>query len=137
MENAVKNLLKSHQLRSTPVRKQILDLFIQSKHALGKSNIEAELEEIDRITLYRTLRTFEQKGIIHQAIDGSGKTKYALCSHECSEHKHNDHHAHFYCLRCEKTVCMNSIGVPTVSIPEGFEIAQAQLILSGTCKNCQ
>lgn len=137
MEVAVKKLLKSYQLRSTPVRKQVLDLFIQTNHALGKANIEAELDEIDRITLYRTLRTFEQKGIIHQAIDGSGKTKYALCSQECSEHEHHDHHAHFYCTRCEKTVCMNSITVPKIEIPDGFQIAAAQLILSGTCKNCQ
>ncbi len=137
MEKAVIDLLKSYQLRTTTVRKQVLDLFMQSKHALGKTNIEAQLEEIDRITLYRTLRTFEQKGIIHEAVDGSGKTKYALCSHECSEHAHHDHHAHFYCSLCENTVCMDSITVPEVSLPEGFRINSAQLILSGVCQNCQ
>lgn len=137
MEIAVRNLLKVHQLRTTPVRQKVLDLFMQSKHAIGKSNIEDALEDIDRITLYRTLRTFEQKGIIHEAMDGSGKTKYALCSHQCTEHRHHDNHAHFYCTHCKKTVCMNTISVPAVEIPSGFQIESAQLMLSGICKECQ
>lgn len=135
--HTVIDLLKSHQLRSTAVRKQVLELFLQSKHAIGKINIEQELEEIDRITLYRTLRTFEQKGIIHQAMDGSGKTKYALCSHKCDEHKHHDHHAHFHCKSCKKTICMDEISLPKLAIPEGYQIESAQLILSGKCNECK
>lgn len=136
METKIKDLLKSHQLRSTSIRKRVLALFLETKYAIGKSNIEQAVEEIDRITLYRTLRTFEQKGIIHEVIDGSGKMKYAIGSHECNEHLKHNNHAHFHCVECEKTICMQDVHLPELKIPVDFKVESTQVLLSGKCSEC-
>ena len=137
MEEKAIQLLKDNGLRKTNVRLNVLKEFLQSEQAYGQGDLEARWENIDRITLYRTLRTFEQKGIIHQAIDGSGKMKYALCKDDCSEHEHHDHHAHFHCTACKKTICLDHIPVPSVSIPSNYHVQQSHLVLSGICEFCQ
>lgn len=129
-------ILKKHKLRSTPNRNTILNAFLQHKGALSNSDLEGQIENIDRITLYRTLKTFEDKGIIHQAIDGTTKIKYALCVHDCDEDHHHDYHAHFSCTDCEKTYCIDEIVPPTFSTPPGFSLKKADIILKGVCKDC-
>jgi Fur family ferric uptake transcriptional regulator len=134
---AIRNILKKASLRVTPVRVQVLDLITNSNKALSSQDIEAELHDVDRITLYRTLKTFEKKGIIHEAIDGTNKTKYAMCIDECSEHHHHDSHAHFHCESCGKTVCVEDVTIPKVQLPEHLKIRQANIILQGECDQCQ
>ncbi len=130
-------ILEQSGLSKTEVRKKVLALFIESQSALSLSDIESAFSKIDRITLYRTLKTFETKGIIHKAVDGTNHPKYAMCEASCSEHKHHDNHAHFHCLSCGKTVCFEQVANP--SIPEvlnGYTVEETTLILSGTCKDC-
>lgn len=137
MQEKVLELLKSYQLRNTVMRRQVLELFLKAGHkALSSNNLESALEKTDRITLYRTLKTFEQKGIIHQAIDGSGVTKYALCHDQCSEHDHLDDHPHFHCKNCGKTICLEGKIQNSVNVPSGFTVQQRHFILEGTCSDC-
>ena len=130
------DILAQHNLRKTAVRAQVLDIFLDSREALSHNDIEAHFDQVDRITLYRTLKTFEEKGVIHKAIDGGEKLKYALCSGHCSEHAHEDHHAHFHCDQCGKTVCIESMHMPTVQAPAGYQLSGAYLVLKGTCATC-
>jgi Fur family ferric uptake transcriptional regulator len=130
-------LLKSNGLRKTQIRLDVLHTFLTSEQAYGQGDIEQIHPTTDRISLYRTLKTFEDKGIIHQAVDGSGKMKYALCKHNCTEHEHLDHHAHFHCTNCEKTICLDSISVPEVELPKNYQLKQSHLVLSGICEDCE
>ena len=69
--------LKLLGIRKTPIRIEMLDIFIGSAgKALSNKDIELDLEDPDRITVYRTLKTFEQKGLIHQVMDGTGAVSY-------------------------------------------------------------
>jgi Fur family transcriptional regulator, ferric uptake regulator len=130
-------LLAKHLLRATPIRARMVELFVSAKHAISQQQIEEAMGELDRITLYRTLKTFEQKGIIHTAFDGTSKTKYALCSHGvCNEHAHNDNHAHFHCLSCGQTECIEDISVPKIDMPTGFIVQSTQIVVQGLCSNC-
>ncbi|MEM8523149.1 MAG: transcriptional repressor [Bacteroidota bacterium] len=136
-EQKIIKLLKDNGLRKTEVRIKVLNAFLESDQAYGQGALEAQFENLDRITLYRTLRTFEQKGIIHQAIDGSGKTKYAICTDSCTEHQHYDHHAHFHCKACDKTICLEEIEVPKIETPSKYKVEQSHLVLRGLCEDCQ
>ena len=137
MEHLINDRLKQHGLRNTPVRKQVLSIFYDvSGTALANRDIEDQLNTLDRITLYRTLKTFEQNGIVHQVIDGTGVSKYALCSDHCSENEHHDVHAHFCCIKCDQTVCLEDIKVTEPILSEGFEIKSSQLVLRGICNQC-
>jgi len=112
-------------------------MFCNSKGlALSNRDIEEKLEDLDRITLYRTLKSFEQHGLIHQAIDGTGVLKYALCSEYCTDDLHRDVHAHFYCTTCKHTTCLENIQVPLPKLSEGFQVVATQLVLKGICNEC-
>ena len=139
MQNSVQ-ILEANGLSKTKIRKQVLELFINSDAALSLPDITKALQqtqELDRITLYRTLRAFEEKGIIHKAIDGTQHPKYAMCEDNCTEHNHQDNHAHFHCTACDTTICLDEVSTPAIqNIPSGYSIAKTTLILSGTCENC-
>ena len=143
MENQVIQILKSHNLRITPMRQAILRIFLAADHrALTHADFEhhptlkKEFKRIDRITIYRTLRTFEEKGLIHQVVDSSDKLKYAYCTEHCTEHHHQDNHVHFYCRQCEQTLCLDDTALPMVSAPSGFQVEEKHMVLSGTCGDC-
>lgn len=129
-------ILQNSALRSTEIRRQVLQVFLRANAALSQREIEDSFSDIDRVTLYRTLRTFEDKGIIHQAFDGTDVAKYALCSDHCSEHHHHDDHLHFHCTKCGKTVCIDEYAVPRPSLPGVAAVESAQLVVRGVCAGC-
>jgi Fur family ferric uptake transcriptional regulator len=130
------NILKKHGLRITPFRLDVIDIFIKAGHAMSSAELEEMLENPDRITLYRTLKSFEDKGVIHRAIDGTLTQKYALCDPHCDEHHHHDEHVHFHCQLCENTFCLEGVYVPKVTLPNGFKINQTDMIVNGVCEKC-
>ena len=66
MEPHIADLLKKNQLSITDSRRKILELFLQSDSTLAHHDIESKTEEkYDRVTVYRTLQTFVEQGIIH------------------------------------------------------------------------
>ena len=73
-------ILKQIDLRHTYTRENILNGFISKTIALSHADIESFLiDGFDRVTIYRTLKTFLDKGIIHKVLDDQGGIKYALC----------------------------------------------------------
>ncbi len=135
MEKTI-SILKQNGLRITPVRKELLALFLQSEIALSNHDIELKLEDVDRITLYRTLKSFQEKGIIHRAFDGTDVAKYAACSEECSVHSHQDDHLHFHCFKCDNTFCVDEIKLPVLKMPKGFVAHKINIVIDGLCENC-
>ena len=135
---AITKLLKEHRLKRTSTRSEILNLYYESKHALAHKDIELELsEKFDRVTIYRTLNTFEEKGIIHKIFDGSASVKYALCGTECHDlHEHHHNHIHFTCNKCEKTFCIEEIAAPKIKMPRNFKAENVYLVAKGLCDNC-
>ena len=118
------------------MREAVLDLFIKENKALAIKDFDEELADYDRVTLYRTLKTFEEQGIIHSIAEANRQTSYALCSHQCSEHHHQDEHVHFHCTRCQKTICLDETAAPIIHTPVGFRVDQVQLLVEGVCDIC-
>jgi len=136
MTEKVLKLLNQSDLRITAVRKDVLSVFLNADCAITTATIESALYQIDRITLYRTLKSFEEKGLIHSINDGSHNTKYALCEGHCDEDHHHDEHVHFHCQLCENTFCLEGVYVPKVTLPTGFKINQTDMIVNGICEKC-
>ena len=88
------------------------------------------------MTLYRTLASFEEKGIIHKILDDSGTVKYALCS-SCDSQHHHDEHVHFQCSVCKNTFCLEHTSFQKPTLPEGFQFESMQLLVSGICPACE
>jgi Fur family transcriptional regulator, ferric uptake regulator len=134
----IHHILKRHQLSVTNCRSRILELFLSQEGALAHGDIEKRAgEKIDRVTVYRTLQTFVDKGIIHSIPTADNAIRYALCKDDCAEGHHQDHHVHFVCDHCGNTVCLEEVVVPEVKLPRGFTGKQVEVVVSGTCKDCR
>jgi Fur family transcriptional regulator, ferric uptake regulator len=138
MQKLEGQILKDYDLRTTTSRSAILRLFLKNSFALSYSDIEREIAvTFDRVTVYRTLKTFLDKGVIHKVLDDAGSLKYALCSEPCSTHEHHHEHVHFKCIKCGHTSCLEDVTIPEVKLPKGFNIAEVNLLIQGTCNRCQ
>lgn len=123
-------------MRSTPSRQEILHLFLLRDHALSHGDIEKEINNsLDRVTVYRTLKTFLDKGLIHKVLDDEGSLKYALCSEACSGTGHHHDHVHFKCTKCGQTNCLN-VEIPAVRLPKGYQAEEVNLLIQGVCERC-
>jgi Fur family ferric uptake transcriptional regulator len=137
IEVQVQNILKKSRLSVTGSRKRILELFLENNGALAHSDIEKKTgERFDRVTVYRTLQSFLEKGIIHTIPTSDNSVRYAICKDECEEGHHHDNHVHFVCLKCNSTTCLDHVIVPGVSLPEGFNPSEYQMVVRGVCKLC-
>jgi Fur family ferric uptake transcriptional regulator len=133
---SVEEHLARHGLRATPIRMAALELFLSSPHALTHQLIESRLGAgFDRVTLYRTLKSFEEKGLVHRIADESDTVCYALC-HDCGHARHEDGHVHFKCAGCGHTFCLEST-IPTVSVPPEYVVDHVQMLVVGTCADCR
>ncbi|RYF86261.1 MAG: transcriptional repressor [Chitinophagaceae bacterium] len=130
------DILHRRQLSSTESRRKILTLFLNSDDALTHGDIEKEVgDKYDRVTIYRTLQTFEEKGIIHSIPTADNAIKYALCK-ECEEGHHHDDHVHFICTNCDKTICLDDVVSPKIELPAGYVADNVQVVIQGVCKEC-
>lgn len=134
----IQQLLKRNQLSITDSRSKILELFLQQNGALAHADIEKKSgASFDRVTVYRTLQTFVEKGIIHTIPTADNSILYALCKDECTEGHHHDHHVHFVCSKCSNTICLEDITVPDVKLPAGYQATQVAVVVNGVCKDCR
>lgn len=131
-------ILKDFRLRHTASRAFILKLFLQHPYALSYSDIEREvLENYDRVTVYRTLKTFLDKGLVHKVLDDEGGLKYALCKEHCTTGEHHHEHVHFKCILCGQTNCLEDVEIPPVGLPAGYQAQEWNLLIQGICSKCQ
>src|SRR5215210_6724348 len=129
---SINNILKSNQLSVTDPRKKILELFRANERALSHHDIEEKtVEKFDRATIYRTLQTFVEKGIIHTIPTPDNSVLYALCKDECTQGHHHDNHVHFVCDNCNVTYCLDSVVTPEVNLPRAFKPKVIDVVVSG------
>jgi len=132
------SILKNHNLRKTGGRLSVLQCFLKYGKALSHGEVQELVEEkMDRVTLYRILQSFEEKGLVHKVPDDQVSVKYALCDHTHQHHHaHSDNHAHFKCSSCGDTVCLEESAIPAVHVPQGFKVHGSFLLLEGLCDEC-
>jgi Fur family ferric uptake transcriptional regulator len=130
--------LRDNNLSVTNSRKKILQFFLEQPGALSHADIEKRSAgEFDRVTIYRTLQTFLEKGVIHSIPTADNATRYALCKDDCKEGHHEDHHVHFICSSCHHTFCLDNVVTPSVKLPRGYFARHVEVVVEGVCKDCR
>tara|TARA_R110002051_G_scaffold62195_2_gene113823 strand:+ start:1052 stop:1468 length:417 start_codon:yes stop_codon:yes gene_type:complete len=132
----IEKTLENKNVRPTAMRILIYKYMDEKEIAVALTDIENAFTKSDRTTLYRTLKTFEEKGIVHQIDDGTSTTKYALCEPGCNCEIEQDLHLHFHCSNCNETVCLTEHKIPHINLPEGYVSEDANLVLKGICDKC-
>ena len=135
-EARLHDILRRKHLSVTESRKKILSLFLEHPDALAHGDIEKKAgEKFDRVTIYRTLQAFEEKGIIHTIPTADNSIRYALCK-DCDEGHHHDEHVHFVCRNCGKIACLDDTTSPQIDLPEGYMPENIQVVINGVCRDC-
>lgn len=132
----LENNLTKKGIAPTAMRIRVLEFLLACDTAVGLSDIENALSPVDRVTIYRTLKTFEEQGVAHSIDDGSNITKYALCDRHCRPGLHIDFHIHFHCGQCNETTCMPDQSLPAVTLPDGYRVDEMNLTVKGSCRKC-
>ena len=132
----IEQVLESKNIRVTAMRLLIYKFLAENQVAVTLSDVEGAFEKADRTTLYRTVKTFVEKDIVHQIDDGTGIVKYALCEQDCSCEIETDLHLHFHCNNCNETICLTEHKIPKIKVPDGFVSENVNLVVKGICDKC-
>lgn len=127
--------LNSRNIKPTAMRELVLKVLTEQASAISLSDLKHAFAKADKVTLYRTLKTFEENKLIHSIDDGTGSIKYALCTETCQCNP-QDLHVHFFCTQCQHTYCLNDIPVPSVNLPVHFNLESISMVVKGICSNC-
>lgn len=135
MKEVIKNL-ENKGIRATAMRIMIYKNLLETDKALSLGELEKGFETSERSTLYRTIKTFEDKGVVHQIEDGTGVIKYALWEPNSEGAMRRDLHLHFHCTNCKETVCLTEHKIPQINLPKGFSAEDINLVVKGICDKC-
>ncbi len=102
----LKQILKNHKLRVTDSRMDVLEYFPPIRRHSPLKDLEEKFSTYDRVTLYRTLNSFTENGVLHKIPDDSGFATFGVCQDTCSSDHHHHNHMHFKCNECGKIECV-------------------------------
>jgi Fur family transcriptional regulator, ferric uptake regulator len=132
-----KQMLKKAGLKVTPGRVAILNILAASANPQGVKDISGKMGSaaVDLATLYRTVNSMVEKGLLRQ-ID----FKQGFAYYELIEDRH--HHHHLVCKDCSKVVDLEScdyIKLDKQALKRlGFaRVDEHVLEFFGRCANCE
>ena len=134
-QESFKAILRKIGYKATPSRIVILEIFKKSRKPLSAQEIMDLLPRgTDQVTVYRSLKSFKEKGIIKQIDLRHNHAHYELANLV-------EHH-HLICLRCGKVEDVHKCGIEGMesgvlkSSKHFAEIRQHALEFYGVCKSC-
>ena len=138
-EQSLINILKEHHVHLTQNRIAVFKLLTESKTALSVSVILKQSDILlDRISVYRALKYFLQKGLVEIVPNNKGNSRYILASSNKETAKSRDEKcAYFVCSTCQHTeIIVKPINIRTELLTKNH-INKCSLILEGICGNCK
>ena len=103
---ATADFLRTAGLRVTPGRVRVLDALQAASQPLSHADIEAQLPDADRVTLYRVLDSLVACGLAFKAVDARG------------------------------VFCLKAAPPPQPKLPHGFRLGTVEFDISGVCAQC-
>ena len=131
-----KKLLQQRNLKATITRLNLLNKMEEHGSAISYSAIQKQMNQTDRVTLYRTIEVLKEKGIIHKAFQDNKDTYYAICGNTCGEGKHHHEHFHFKCLSCSTIICKD-LTKPLERSIDNYEVFKISINIEGICESCR
>lgn len=132
--NANSALLKQTNLKVTPTRLAVLDLFNSSSTPLSIRDITEMLskKQLDMVTVYRTIHSFVDKRILRQVEMKHNHAHYELVK---------NHHHHLICQDCGKIVDIKNCNFKSIENQaleqSGFStITEHSFEMFGLCASC-
>ncbi len=135
LDTQARTMLRTAKLYCTPGRVAILKVLLKAGKPLSHDQVahRSGPGHFDKVTIYRTLASLLQVGLVHRVFMDKRARHYEL-AHHCTERQC---HPHFTCTSCGDTHCLTEISLPMAkSPPKGFIIHRQQVRLEGLCPAC-
>ena len=135
-QEKIRNLLKGSHLRATSARIAVMHVLMQSKRPISHTEMVHELQESDgdQATIYRTLITFVNVGLIRVASNVGGIKRYEIVT---NGHAEQQVHPHFICKECGIVSCLPKTTVISTVDEQWREILRtADVQFLGICPSC-
>lgn len=141
----IEQLLRDKGVRPTPIRTGILALLMQTRRAYAHADLERAFEyALDRVSLYRSLLTLTEAGLIRKHIDNKGTCFYFYAQIETVEttiepNRETDSsgYPHFKCSRCETVVPLPKLPEEYLALVRQYQLDNLRLLAEGTCDDCR
>ena len=139
--NSLRALLKKKQLKMTPQRQRILQVFCEhpDSHLSAEDVyqiVRDDASDIGLATVYRTLELLSELDLLSQINFGDGRSRYEL-----NRTGEGHHHHHLICIYCGKVAEFDDDLLDQlekeVAVQNGFQILDHQVKFFGHCKECQ
>jgi Fur family transcriptional regulator, ferric uptake regulator len=135
------SVLRELGLKATPIRVELLALLSPDHRLLSVDEIHVALKKgvANRTTIYRSIQSFEEVGLIVSTELGDGIVRYEL-RHRSQKSPAHHHHHHLVCRVCHKVKVVEEcvVGkVPKVIRDEGYSDLDHRLDFFGVCPRCQ
>ncbi len=132
----LEKILAGKKIRPTQTRREILELLYREACPLTAGDIISlqKGKAADRVTIYRTLYTLAECGLVHQVqgLDGA----WRFCAHPPAKHGCPGNHPHFLCRECGSMRCLTEQKLPWIEVPADIEVKGKQLVVYGLCSSC-
>ena len=135
--NETRQKIRDMGLRATTPRIVVLQFFSDRDKPISHGDLVAELSDLhgDQATIYRTLVTFTEVGLLRVASKAEGITRYELIP-ENDDPQHV--HPHFVCKTCGEVSCLPETTVISSMDDTWKEILKAsELQFVGHCLSCR
>lgn len=132
----ISELLTMAGVRPTSNRILVARELQKSHRPMSMTEIETNIESIEKSSVFRVLTLLLEKGVIHAIEDGRGIVRYEMCGSGGTHHD-DDMHVHFYCTKCHNVYCFEDMPAPEVTVPEGYEVSSVNYMLKGVCPGCR
>ncbi len=130
-------ILEERGIKPTVNRILILRSLLAAGRPMSVSELETELETIDKSVIFRNLIIFRAHHLLHQVLAGEEVMyEYCACDGGDEDGEDDDEHVHFYCENCHRTFCLYGIPIPRISLPEGYQAREYNFVASGLCPEC-
>ncbi len=134
-KSKARELLTKTAFRQTRPRVAILAVLLKADRPLSRRQISKilGLGAPDKVTIYRTLESFVDAGLVHKAYLRKRAWHFELANN-CTKQQC---HPHFTCTNCGTTHCLPHLSFPMARrLPKGFIIDRQRVQLEGLCPAC-
>ncbi|MEW6293310.1 MAG: transcriptional repressor [Pseudomonadota bacterium] len=130
--SATPDLLRAAGVKVTPGRVRVLAALLAAAQPLSHADLEAQLPDADRVTLYRVLDSLVACGLALKAVDARGVFRFSASA---TQREHGGH-VHFRCTDCGGVFCLKTSPPPPPKLPRGFRLGAVEMDVHGTCAQC-
>jgi Fe2+ or Zn2+ uptake regulation protein len=133
MQNNFSKEIKAKGLKITKARLAIFEILVKIKHPETVQNIYKKLKNIDLVTLYRTIGSFEKNGLLRRVDLHKDSVYYEI---------NTNHHHHIICKKCGAMEDFNICDINRLTKKITAKASQFKIInehnfeLFGMCNDC-